>query len=455
MEEPSQRPQPAPDDRRKKLSAWLDSIQQNSWELELLVSGFAIFLLIGALEPYYTLEHQLRLMGLETNYALLLTALYYPGMISLWMLIGSLILHVLFRGLWIAAIGLRYVSGDIDHNELKYQDRFREFLQKRIGHFDDYIERLERSCSITFSVSFVVIFSMISLASFVFLIGSVQVIIQIIQGTREDNISLIGDDIFGIICLILGLLYFIDFATVGFFKRKSWTQRWYYPIYRVAGWLTLARIYRPLYHNLIDNRFGRRLGRLLPLFIVVVLAVSSLKYVRSPYFSLERGDTTGIRAEQYDDLANPKSWESLWRISVDSRYVGPDNYIEVFAPYIPKEHDPIINYKHPDLEPGRFTGIKLEGAINVGEPYNRRAKTDSLLSALSGLHKLYLNDSLIENNLWRFYHHPSRNQNGLIYHLPAHKLPIGEHQIRVERQWIVEQTDSLFWIPGREINIYR
>ncbi|MEM8584697.1 MAG: hypothetical protein AAGF87_10525, partial [Bacteroidota bacterium] len=228
MEQPKQ-PQTDQNDKRKKLSDWLDSIQQNSWELELLVSGFAIFLLIGALEPVSSWEYKLRLIAMETDYALLLVALYYPGITALWTLIGCLIIHVLLRGLWIAAIGLRYVSGDIDHNELKYQDRYREFLQRRIGHFDDYIERLERVCSIAFSISLVLIFTMISLASFIFLTASLQVVLQLIQGDQFSSISLIGGDIFGIVASIIGLFYFIDFATVGFFKRKKWTQLWYYP----------------------------------------------------------------------------------------------------------------------------------------------------------------------------------------------------------------------------------
>jgi hypothetical protein len=36
---------------KESLKTWLDGIQQDSWQLELLISGFVIFLLIGGLEP--------------------------------------------------------------------------------------------------------------------------------------------------------------------------------------------------------------------------------------------------------------------------------------------------------------------------------------------------------------------------------------------------------------------
>ncbi|CAH1001421.1 hypothetical protein LEM8419_02324 [Neolewinella maritima] len=37
------------------LKSWLDKLQQESWQLELLISGFVIFLLIGGLEPMFDL----------------------------------------------------------------------------------------------------------------------------------------------------------------------------------------------------------------------------------------------------------------------------------------------------------------------------------------------------------------------------------------------------------------
>ena len=53
--------------------------------------------------------------------------------------------------------------------------------------------------------------------------------------------------------LIAGFLGFIDFVTLGFFKRFKWISKIYWPIYRLVGVLTLARFYRPIYYILVSN----------------------------------------------------------------------------------------------------------------------------------------------------------------------------------------------------------
>ncbi|MEO0789307.1 MAG: hypothetical protein AAFY36_11620 [Bacteroidota bacterium] len=428
-------------------SSLLDSIQQNSWELELLISGFAIFLLLAAVEPVHQLEIDLALLIVQTEVASVLLLIYYPFLTSLWLLIGSLLIHVLLRGLWIAAIGLRYVSGDIDYTRLKYQPKFSSYLKKRIGGFDDYIERLEQACSIAFSLSFVLIFSIISLSSFLF----ITLLPILFFGGSQYFYS--GSILSGLI-IGIGLLYFVDFITLGFFKRNEVTQ-WYFPIYRVGSWLSLSRFYRPLYHNLIDNRIGRKWGRSLPFLIIGIFIAASVKYIGSPYFDMRWGQSISIRGEHYDDMAAQNIGLSLYQPSLDSRYVGNDGYLEIFTPYLPTIQDPIIARVHPDLHPAKNTGLKLRGVfVNIGTN-DEEIQPDSLLNALSSLHRVYLNDSLIDGSQWRFYRHELRKQNGLIYHLDAFNLPRGEHQLRIDRQWPSRGPENHTWSEGRVINFYR
>ncbi|HAF78037.1 MAG TPA: hypothetical protein DCG42_12045, partial [Maribacter sp.] len=156
----------------KKL---LDKLQQESWQLELIISGFAIYGLFAANEPLELKASESVIAGADEFgqfWAILL--------ICCQIFTFNLIIHVLLRGLWIGAIGLRYVSGDINYSTLNYSEKFTSYLKKKVGSFDRYIASLEAYCSIIFAASFLMIFYVIGFftvtISFVLIIQSFELL---------------------------------------------------------------------------------------------------------------------------------------------------------------------------------------------------------------------------------------------------------------------------------------
>lgn len=435
---------------QSSLSEWLDSIQQDSWQLELIISGFVIFLMIGAWTPVNDLEFELAQL-VEANVSFRLgSTFYYTLRVAYQVLLGCLIIHVILRGLWIAAVGLRSVSGEIEYDQVPVEDRYRQFLRGSTGSFDGYIERLERNCSIVFSVAFLLFFCFLSIASFfTSSLLATEVVNWITTGKFRWGYGL-GSNYLGLIMLVLGLVYFIDFATLGFFKRYRYTHHWYYYFYRFMGWITLARFYRPLYYNLIDQRFGRRLARLLPILVLLFFTIASLRYSKFGYYPFNFADGKAwVYDRFYDDESEPKTVSRISIVTLGSKYPVND-YVEVFAPYRPYLHDPVIRKRFPELEVGRFTGVKLRGGFNIGAIRNEAAVNDSLLRAIQTTRRLYLNDSLVTDIPPRYHFHLQREQPGLLYTLPVHQLPVGEHYVRVDEQRI--RNDSIIW--KKTINIY-
>ena len=107
------------DYKDSKFKELLDKLQQESWQLELLISGFAIFGLITAFDPIY---NQLKIAENQNDLYQIIISLI--AVIACSILIFNLLIHVILRGLWIGALGLRYVSGDIDFEKLNYHNRF-------------------------------------------------------------------------------------------------------------------------------------------------------------------------------------------------------------------------------------------------------------------------------------------------------------------------------------------
>jgi len=196
----------------KKL---LERLQEESWQLELLISGFAIFGLFYALDPISTAFYN-STKGGEKIFALL----YMTTRLFIYIMIFNLLLHIILRGLWIGALGLRYVSGDIDYDELNYSEKFTNYLKRKVGSFDNYIGKLENYCSVIFAISFLLIFYII--AVFIVVVTMSFIGDYIIESKNIPNWIAKGVGIPLMVFVFAGVfLTFFDLITGGLFKKET------------------------------------------------------------------------------------------------------------------------------------------------------------------------------------------------------------------------------------------
>ncbi|MCB0594778.1 MAG: hypothetical protein H6557_13880 [Lewinellaceae bacterium] len=418
-----------------RLSEWLDNLARESWQLELIISGFAIFLLIGIYEPLDKMGTELMRGGLSERMQVIV-GLPLGSLTAAWfILLVNLCIHVLFRGLWISTIGLRSVSDDIDFEALRFTPRFDRFLQRKVGSFDRYVERLEKICSVLFAFTFLILFMLLALGGVAALLGLGNLLLWEWLGPGDHALI----SIFNILILVGSLMYFIDFVTLGYFKRIRWLAVVYYPIYRFFSFVTLARLYRPIYYNLIDNRFGRGVGFLLVPYIVLLIVGSSITFNADAYFPKSPPASTFLNSIYYDDLRAEDIYSEAPGIA--SRFVG-NGFLELFIPYQPKEDDKALKAVCPGLEAARSTGLSMEGAITIQEGRSS-INIDSILLCMGHIHRIFVDDRLLAEPGFRFYTHPQRRDNGLLAMLDVQYLARGEHLLRVETQRL--QQDSLVW----------
>ena len=88
---------------KSEFSKWLEQLQQESWQLELLISGLAIF---GIWEGKSLLDDFAQNIELNTSEDLegYLTIILYFLKISWSIFLINLISHVFVRGLWLSLI---------------------------------------------------------------------------------------------------------------------------------------------------------------------------------------------------------------------------------------------------------------------------------------------------------------------------------------------------------------
>lgn len=343
---------------------WLEKLQQESWQLELLISGLALFgiwesrAMLDGFGDYIELNASGALSGLVNN--------FYTFLRISWIIFFlNLLIHIIVRGLWIGAIGLRYVSGDIDYKALGYTERFEKFLVKNVGDFDDYIEKLEKLSSIIFSFTFLLLFFFLSILSLLAFMG---LVIQFFsKGLDIENTTLAVS--FGMSMFLLCLIVFIDFITFGSLKRvdSPFFTKIYYWIYRLLGVLTLSFLFRPLFYNFIDDKYTRRLVIFaIPYILFISIIVPSMgfnAYDYMPSFSSRAAYNESISSRSfnyiyYDDLREQYARQLtegnrnpiIDLISIDA-YEYEDKPLAKIFFRSTSDEGTTIEHKFPDLVP--------------------------------------------------------------------------------------------------------
>lgn len=418
----------------KKL---LQKLQEESWQLELLISGFAIFGLFTAF-PHIRIAATAAQNDDKIYSWIVLTVV----MVSCAILIFNLLLHVVLRGLWIGALGLRYVSGDINYEELNYSQKFTKYLKKKVGSFDRYIARLENYCSIIFAISFLLIFYVLA---FTFSIISIVLIITSTLDNDSMNKTLglwIGIPL--LLFFITGtILTFIDFLTLGWLKKKKWISRIYFPMYWVFSKITLAFLYRPLVYNFLDNKFGRRVSlALVPIYILIVFA-STYSYKTSNYFSNDMESNSVIaNSRNYEDALTEDTF--IEDVAIKSKVVT-DNYLKVFM-VMDDDFDDYIFDLNPSLKPeDDLRGLKSRIYTNSTVSWSKR---DSLREAyIKTLNEVFIVEIDSINYKSEFIVGESTNgQKGFETYVGIKNLPIGKHLLKVLRKRIRKKdTNQVYY----------
>ncbi len=415
------------DYRDPAFKKWLDKLQQESWQLELIISGFAIY---GLFVAYGTIVEEIAIAE-NTDRNLRVGILMFTRMACIILMI-NLLIHVVLRGLWIGALGLRYVSGDIDYEHLKYSDRFKKFLQKKIGSFDRYIANLENYCSILFAISFLLIFYVIALFMFVFSILGIVNFVVINDYLPEGPRQFIGGTFILFIALGAGLTFF-DFITQGLLKRNKWVAKVYFPFYWVFSFVTLSFIYRPIVYNFLDNRFGKRISLLLIPIYLLLFFVATLQH-RESNFIPETLRSSSIVADirNYED--EMEIHDEFVRIaSIPSKIIqGPS--IKVFVAYTEGVENAICKFDttlgpKEDLR-GLETKIQftnndfsLEAVKERDSFFNAYVKTFNEMYSVHVDSLKYDPEFIVSTN--------AKGQRGFETYVATKDIPEGKHMLKV------------------------
>jgi hypothetical protein len=435
-------------DETQPTNKWVKKLQQESWELELLVSGFSIVLLTKLAEWLQVVIDNIGVnLNMNINFTVGIYIFLALVLLASYALIINLVIHLIFRGFWVGVVGLGSVAPTTNFEKLKYSTFFTQKLKKKITKLDDLVIVVDKISSLIFTFAFLIIFFIISVGLY---LVTLLVLAQL-ANTLVEQTSGVFNTIFKVInfttiilFLISGIIYMLDFLTLGVLKKNKRISRIYYPIYYFFSWITLSFLYRTLYYNLISKFSKRRIGLIIIPYLLIIIMVPLFNYNHHIYYP-EKSPSLHIINNYYTDLRSND--DHIRKVDIPS-YTVKDNFLPVFLVYNP-EYNGIIRKLKPDFTPSINEGFNSEvqfnfsgKGLNISD--NEEKYKEKSLNALASLFKIYLNDSLVAETKFYFKTSSEKKDKGIFTVLDIKKLSRGENILAIKRATF--KHDSLDYI---------
>lgn len=399
---------------KKEAPDWLKRTQEASWEPEILISGISLIALFQLPELIIRANifvedntFAMFLFGTADNafFTLLETAVYW--------LITCLIAHLGLRSIWVSFVGLSYsFPNGIAFTNLKLGSYFKSRLL-RIPTFEESVIRLEKISSMMYATAFMLVLATIGIAFYLIFWAFILVVIfSFLPAVIKNAIDI--DSVFGLIILLTGVPYFIDFITLGWLKRFDFYSRIYKPIYRLMGILTLAPFYRGIYYGLISNIKRRYIFSGVILFILITLFL---------IVSLRSGSLLN-RSELMSNSVGYTVYDGFYR---DLKSETPSRYATIGSSEVEKGVINLIISHKAAYEDFIKSECEYDERLATGD----ELKNLIMLDCLSSIFQIELDSVPIIPERWFFADSPGSNQKGIATWIRTDTITNGVHQLNV------------------------
>ncbi|MBI3134307.1 MAG: hypothetical protein HYZ14_06475 [Bacteroidetes bacterium] len=338
-----------------KIPDWLKNLQENSWELELLVSGGAIFTLLQLSDLYIEWINTL----LITSFIPGIRIIEFAGMVGIKILTIGFILHLILRAFWLGLVCINYVfPGGINGSRLKQQ---KPFAGKHVaGDLKDQIMRIDSHCGM---LMFTSIISAVAITGISFLFAILIGTVILLEISTTGSVL----EFTGTALILFFILYILDLLLMGVFRKIPLLSYVFFPVFKLYDYLSFRSYYqRPL--NLFSSNVRRlRFFSGALLFSLVTIISSYMALYRTMHWpNLFDGRAYKWQLADGDYMAysfyrDQNSEHNRSRASIQSKIVQ-SNFLDVFVLYERRFDDLISQTPTPDSLRtfADITGIQID-----------------------------------------------------------------------------------------------
>jgi hypothetical protein len=393
----------------RRVPKWLKNVQRNSWEPEILLSGLV---LIGLFQLPARIRDFSIFFAAEVSVNSW-AGLFFALQLAVYFLIAGLSIHLFLRSVWVGFIGLSYTfPKGIQSQKLKYKSKFLSRIEN-IPALELQIIKLEKVCSSIFAICFflmMVIIGMVwAVLVFIFFLYGLGWMIEFLTGWDFINWF---NPYFDLFLSWVVIIFSIDFLGLGVFRRSKYFAKVFYPFHRLIGWMTLSRIYRPVYYLFASNVSKAYVVTFLFLFL----------------FSTIIGQKILEKRPEQSFFSQIFFFENEAGLYLFPGYYADRN--EAFESQILEIPNPILK--------GRFLELTLKNRVSYDRLIfdNCGVKLEDMdaykkLECVNDFFEVIVDGKSILNMDWMFYFRPEDSRKAFITYIDTEGLDMGKHSLSV------------------------
>lgn len=430
----------------------LSDLTSQSWNLEMLISGAALFAtlslpeFLNSLLAYYRYD-----LMTDTDFIHEIMPAQVIGLIKgvSYFLFGAFLTHFVMRAFWVGLVGLLavYPTGirfDQIYNLSQYA---RKRFAQEMGSLPDYIIRLDRRCNIIFALAFSLVLLLLGVAAAYGLFILIETILQLLLPTELYNTvrELVGWVLgigFGGIYLTIFILNLPKFRENPQLALLTFKLSQSFSIVFLGLYRPLLYIMYTFYSQIPKPVLIRRLAWFLSLFFLTEMLFLFVQLSATLGASDIFDSRSFITLRAPDKIADANSFDNLRPTGeqIDKASIQADvirePYVRLFLSY-PKSLDVELSK--------RFREPKWPEGLSRKERREKRASW--YLSVFETYFGVYLNDSLYKSPGFLFTQHVDTGQRGLTTVLLNAHLKTGRNLLKLTIPDSTNKPTPYYQIP--------
>ena len=390
-----------------------------TWEVELLISGVAVFAMLqlpGQLDnALFALEPRL---DADWRQILILGYIYCKS--AAMILATTFVLHLLLRARWIALVGMHSVHPDgIRLDTLQMGPIQRELEQAIDTPIPDRIEHADNLATTVFAIGVMLAMMLVGIATVAMTVYGAGLLAATLSHGRIAATSAMLV-VFAAVMLPYGFALLIDRYLGARWPAQGQPRKTVKALLKAYTRIGFSRGSNTIMALLASHGGDRKAVGLTTAVMFVALAgsIASLSMLRSPdlfgnYAQFPQSESHGVDAADYDDQRDPARDPATPYIQ-SSVVAGP--YLKLVVPYRPNRDEPAMR-----THCAHASELKDE------------ALATARLACLQSLHAVTLNGKPLPDLRYDIASDPRTDRPALLAMIDLRGLPAGRHELQVKQ----------------------